>query len=58
MRRRMKLMYVWVVEPFQLNDKVRGLVEKLVGVKNVEVVQKKPIVVVVEKLNTSIVLGK
>ena len=33
---------------FQLNDKVRGLVEKLVGVKNVEVVQKKPIVVVVE----------
>ena len=34
---------------FLLNDKVRGLVEKLVGVKNVEVVQKKPIVVVEEK---------
>jgi len=34
---------------FQLNDKVRGLVEKLVGEMRVEVVQKKPIVVVEEK---------
>ena len=39
MRRVMKLMYVWVVESFQLNDKVRGLVKKLVGVKKVELMK-------------------
>ncbi len=42
---------------FQLNDKVRGLVEKLVGVKNVEVVQKKPIIVV-EKKEKGVLYGR
>jgi len=42
---------------FQLNDKVRGLVEKLVGVKNVEVVQKKPIIVV-EKKGKGVLYGR
>ena len=42
---------------FQLNDKVRGLVGKLVGVKNVEVVQKKPIIVV-EKKEKGVLYGR
>jgi hypothetical protein len=42
---------------FQLNDKVRGLVEKLVGVNNVEVVQKKPIIVV-EKKEKGVLYGR
>ena len=42
---------------FQLNEKVRGLVEKLVGVKNVEVVQKKPIIVV-EKKEKGVLYGR
>ena len=44
---------------FQLNDKVRGLVEKLVGEKRVGVVvQKKPIVVVEKKEKGVLYFGK
>ena len=42
---------------FQLNDKVRGLVEKLVGEMRVEVVQKKPIIVV-EKKEKGVLYGR
>ena len=41
----------------KLNDKVRGLVEKLVGEMRVEVVQKKPIIVV-EKKEKGVLYGR